>query len=74
MQHTCSLSSGWPDEGRKFFVNILFSLCIEMMWEMLERKENVKKKCTDSALISSPGRWTGNKINFKGGLKETNSQ
>ena len=30
--------------------------------------ENVKKKCTYSPLISSPGRWTGNRIIFKGGL------
>ena len=41
------------------------------MWKMLEKKdnlENVKKKKIHSALISSPGRWTGNKIIFKGGL------
>ena len=42
-----------------------------MTWKMLGKKDNlgiVKKISIHSALISSPGRWTGNNIIFKGGL------
>ena len=33
-----------------------------------EKSGNMKKKSAYPALIGSPGRWTGNKIIFKGGL------
>ena len=41
---------------------------MENIREKKEKSLKPKKKCTHSALIGSPGRWTGNKIIFKGGL------
>ena len=44
------------------------------MWKMLEKNENlgnVEKMYPFGTYISSPGRWTGNKIIFKGGLNAT---
>ena len=32
----------------------------------------MKKKSSQSALMDSPGRWTGNNIFLKGGLRLTN--
>ena len=61
--------------GRKiFFFLIYFLHCIEIIWKMLNKKRKISKmwkKCTHSPLISSPGRWTGNRIIFKGGLIHT---
>ena len=34
-----------------------------------ESKKCEKTNCTHLAHLSSPGRWTGNNIIFKGGLK-----
>ena len=44
---------------------------VEKMLGIKEKSGNVKKKCHYPALIESPGRWTGNKFIFKGGLMET---
>ena len=40
---------------------------VEKMLGKKEKSGNMKKKSAYPALIGSPGRWTGNKINFKGG-------
>ena len=47
-----------------FFLNLFFSLYRN---DVENEKKNVKKY-TYSALISSPGRWIGNRISFKDGL------
>ena len=42
-----------------------------MVEKMLGKKRIIgkyEKKCAYPALIGSPGRWTGNKVIFKGGL------
>ena len=54
-----------------FFLNI-FSPCKEMVEKKLGNKRKIgkcEKKCPYPALIESPGRWTGNKFVFKGGLR-----
>ena len=52
-------------EAAIFLKHICFR-CIEIMGEIMWGKE---KCCIHSVLKSSPGRWTGNKPIFKGGLK-----
>ena len=53
-------------EAAKSFKNVV-SLCIEMV-------KKCEKKYAYPALKESPGRWTGNKIIFKGGLIESNNR
>ena len=52
-----------------FFLIDCFLLYRNDVENVGKKKKNVEyMKCTHSALICSPGQWTGNKIIFKGGL------
>ena len=68
----------WP-VGRLqnlFFFFSFFFVLIEMVGKMLGGKRKNRemwKKCAHPVLISSPRRWTGNQIIFKGGLVVTAS-
>ena len=68
--HRVAIIVASREAAKSFFLIHFFSLYRNDV-QNAEKKDNlgnVKKKCIHSALISSPGRWTGNKIIFKGGL------
>ena len=44
---------------------------VEKMLGKKKKNREIWKKCAYPALIGSPGRWTGNKIIFKGGLRHS---
>ena len=75
------LATWWPylwPVGRSqnlVFFNSFFSLYRNDVENAGEKKKSRKceKKCINLALISSPGRWTGNKFIFKGGLATMDS-
>ena len=53
-----------------FFIYIFFYIVKNKENTQKQRKKSLNlKKTTLSALIGSPGRWTGNKVIFKGGLR-----
>ena len=73
LKKVCFLCSGWSKlwpVGRPqnlFFPSFFF---FKENYEILTKKKKKKKKSSHSAVIKSPGRWTGNNIFFKGGLIE----
>ena len=57
------------EAAKSFFC---FPLCIEMVQKMLGKKRKIgkcEKNMPTQHLKESPGRWTGNKIIFNGGLR-----
>ena len=59
--------------GRKFFFFPFFFFSVRKLLKCLEKQKKnrkLKKKSSQSAQIFLPGRWTGNKLFFKGGLSD----
>ena len=54
----------------KSFFPVFFFFCKKMMYLLTKKnfKFKIKKKSSHSAVICSPGRWSGNNIFLKDGL------
>ena len=78
LKKVCFLCSGWPKlwpvgRPQNYFFSVFFFFWggggggVRKWWN-LDKKKKWKKKSSHSAVIKSPGHWTGNNIFFKGGL------